>query len=139
MHKQKGTTMEYFHVSSSFYSAAPLCHGRFCTRSECPQHVPRTLYESIRHTLATTLSNALGTASSHSVSYSRRSIQFPIPRCHPHLPEWAASTVPLALQPFLGTVPIMKHGILGGGENTKGAKKACTLNCRLSRGLRMGL
>jgi len=132
MHKQKGTIMEYFYVSSSFYSAAPLCYRRFCTRSECPQHVPRTLHKSIRHTLTTTLSNALGTASSHSVSCSRRLIQFPIPRCHPHLLEWAASTVPLALQPFLSTVPIMKHRILGGGKNIEGARKACTLNCRLS-------
>jgi len=79
--------MEYFYVSSSFYSAALLCYKRFCTRSKCPQHVPRTLYKSIRHTLTTTLSNALSTTSSYSMSCSRRLIQFPIPRCHPHLLE----------------------------------------------------
>jgi len=129
MHKQKGTIMEYFHVSSSFYSAALLCYRQFYTRLKCLQHILRTLYKSIRHTLTTTLSNALSTTSSHSVSYSRRSIQFPIPRCHPHLLEWAASTVLLALQPFLSTVLIIKHGILGGSENIEGARKACTLNC----------
>jgi len=62
--------MEYFYVSSSFYSVVLLCYRRFYTRLKCLQHVPRTLYESIRHTLTTTLSNALGTTSSYSVSYS---------------------------------------------------------------------
>jgi len=129
IYKQKGTIMEYFHVSSSFYSAILLCYRRFCTRLKCPQHIPRTLYKSIRHTLTTTLSNVLSTTSSHSMSYSWRLIQFPIPRCHPHLLEWAASTILLALQPFLSTILIIKHGILSESKNIKGVKKACTLNC----------
>jgi len=62
--------MEYFYVSSSFYFAVLLCYKRFCTRLKCLQHVLRTLYKSIRHTLTTTLSNALSTTSSYSVSYS---------------------------------------------------------------------
>jgi len=70
IHKQKGTIIEYFHVSSSFYSTVLLCYKQFYTHLKCPQHILRTLYKSIRHTLTTTLSNVLGTTSSYSMSCS---------------------------------------------------------------------
>jgi len=62
--------MEYFYVSSSFYFAVLLCYKRFYTYLKCLQHVLRTLYKSICYTFTTTLSNALSTTSSYSMSYS---------------------------------------------------------------------